>query len=150
MSTQTDLFEKISERSERRQNALENLIIADNLHDNQGTPRPAAYSEWKKDVEVLQGPTRNGLFDISDEILKLKEIKDIMDELSMIEDVLKQQRRALEMLEDLPYEEGIYRPSKLLARLERRKNNIESLRKDASQVYNSVCCFPGLPIAPAN
>lgn len=122
------------------------MILADNAYDSKGTPRPADYWEWKKDVEVLQGPTREGLFDISEEIVELRLIKDIIDELSMIEDVLKQQKRALEMLEGLPYAGPIYRPSMLLPKLVHRKITIEGLQIDARQVYNSVRCFQVLLI----
>src|ERR1700730_18673817 len=102
MTTQTDLFERFCGRSEKMQAALENMISAANLYNEYGTPLPYEYSEWEKAVEVLQSPTKEGIFDISDEISKLREIMDIVDELNAIEDVIRQQKRALEMLRDLP------------------------------------------------
>jgi hypothetical protein len=121
------------------------MIDADDEYEK-GIARPSDYSDWKKEVEELQGPTRKGLFDISEEIVELKSIKDIIDELNMIEDVLKQQKRALEMLEDLPNGGDIYRPSNLLKRLDRRRMNIKGLQEDATQVYQSVRCFQVLLI----
>jgi hypothetical protein len=77
------------------------------------------------------------VFDISEEIRKLSEIKDIQDELQMIEDVVIQQTRALLTLDDVLNDNSRSTASSL-ANVQRLRRTINRYQKDARQAHDEV------------
>ncbi|KAG9232578.1 hypothetical protein BJ875DRAFT_485935 [Amylocarpus encephaloides] len=86
---------------------------------------------------LLKSYRMSGLYDITSEIKNLREIKDISDELHMIEDVLGQQKKSLRMFENVAHGEGDLEnlASKLLQGVELRTETIEQLHHDARHTY---------------
>jgi len=106
-------------------------------------PLPPEYHEWEEAIEELQQPSTGGLFDITNEISNLREIKDITDELHMIDDVLNQQKRALKMYRNVLVDNHDKSVVKLARNVDVRKHTIEQLQKDANQTYGAVSdCIP--------
>jgi len=109
-----------------------------NHNDPLRIPLPPEYHEWEETIEELQQPSTGGLFDITNEISNLREIKDIIDELHMIDDVLNQQKRALKMYKNVLEDNHDKSVMKLARNVEFRKSIIEQLQKDANQTYGAV------------
>src|SRR5258708_3437094 len=136
MADQTDLFASFCGDSEKLQNRLKLMILSIRT-----LPAfPSVFHRWDETFEELQEPSAGGLFDITKEIANLKEIKDISDELNMIEDVLNQQKKALNMFENVAggknQSEQLAR--KLQQRVEERRGTIEQLKRDAKHTYQWV------------
>jgi hypothetical protein len=79
------------------------------------------------------------VFDITEEIRKLREIKDIQDELQMIEDVVIQQTTAIHKLDDAL---GYYDVpvAKGLLNVKNGRDIIQSFQRDGRQAYEEVNC----------
>ncbi|KAH7397978.1 hypothetical protein BKA64DRAFT_673281 [Cadophora sp. MPI-SDFR-AT-0126] len=136
MVEQTILFDDFCTSSRRFQTTLEKVIGA--LRDRErGTPLPEEYEEWEKALSDLQQPAPGDLSDITREIISLRQIKNISDELNMIEDVISQQQRALTMLHNVLGQER-WASEKLLRNIRNRKATVEQLHKDASHTYKQI------------
>lgn len=79
------------------------------------------------------------MFDITEEIRKLREIKDIQDELQMIEDVVIQQTTTIRKLDDAL---GYYDVpvAKALLNVKNGRDIIQSFQRDGRQAYEEVSC----------
>ncbi|KAG4431028.1 hypothetical protein IFR05_013486 [Cadophora sp. M221] len=137
MAHQTSLFEKFCDDSRRLQTTLEKVISAIR-HRERGVSLPDSYEDWEEELSELQQPTTGGLSDITQEIANLREIKDISDELHMIEDVISQQQRALNMFDGAVIGVEKWLPEKLLQNTQKRKRTIEQLHRDASHTYSWI------------
>ncbi|PVH73425.1 hypothetical protein DL98DRAFT_51819 [Cadophora sp. DSE1049] len=136
MVDQTILFDDFCDGSRRLQTTLEKVIGA--IRDREsGIPLPEEYEEWEKTLGDLQQPATGGLSDITQEITNLREIKDISDELRMIEDVISQQQLALNMFHDIAGRKK-WAADTLLQNTRKRKETIEQLHKDASHTYSQI------------
>jgi hypothetical protein len=80
------------------------------------------------------------VFDITEEIRKLGEIKDIQDELQMIEDVVIQQTRAVLTLDDV-VNDNSRSVAKSLENVQRHRRTINRYQKDARQAHDEVGGF---------
>lgn len=133
---------------------LEKLIPATKIYleDNDDATLTADFLTLNAEFEKLQQPTTGGLFDITTEIDRLREIKDISDELHMVEDVLAQQSEAMLLLDDLYMQdyELSRLTSKMLQSARYRKSTIKQLQKDTQQTYNAVTDLLDLKQKQAN
>jgi Asp-tRNA(Asn)/Glu-tRNA(Gln) amidotransferase C subunit len=138
MAKQTELFEQFCRDPEKIQQLLQFITIADRDLKRFDTPLPGEYSYWQKALADLQKPIGDGLFDINGEITTLQEIKDIRDELRMIEDVLRQQIKSVEMMYNVLERRQIYRADEMLQNIQGRIDIIKQLQQDARQAYDGV------------
>jgi len=133
---------------------LERLIPATKIYleDNDDAILTADFLALNAEFEKLQQPTTGGLFDITTEIDRLKEIKDITDELHMVEDVLAQQSEAILLLDDLYMRDYLLSESttKMLQNARYRKSTIKQLQKDTQQTYSAVTDLLDLKQKQAN
>jgi hypothetical protein len=86
------------------------------------------------------------VFDISEEIKKLSEIKDIQDELQMIADVAIQQTKAVLTLDDV-LDDNSRSTVKSLENVQRFRRTINRYQKDARQAHDEVGCIGFYPTA---
>jgi hypothetical protein len=82
------------------------------------------------------------VFDITEEVRKLREIKDIQDELQMIENVLIQQTTAIHNLDDVLgyYDIPI---AKAFLNLKNGRDIVQSFQRDAKQAHEEASCSWG-------
>lgn len=159
MVSQMNLFEQFITYSEKMEEVAEEMDRAD--------PHTTEYKSSRAKVEELQrrlprgcmsnafiprsclspiastNPLGNGLtcyflvFDITEEIRKLREIKDIEDELQMIDDVLVKQTKAIsDFTIALAYNDAPI--SKALRTLRKDRNIIHQYKGDAKHEYSEV------------
>ena len=69
----------------------------------------------------------------------MREVKDIDEELHMIEDVFRQQRKALLMFADILGNQESQAATDLFWAVKHRSGAVNQLGKGARQVYDSVC-----------
>jgi hypothetical protein len=87
------------------------------------------------------------VFDITEEVRKLREIKDIQDELQMIENVLIQQTTAIRKLDDVLdyYDVPV---AKALLNVKNGREIVQSFQRDAKQAYEEASCPRGTCSSP--
>jgi len=138
MSDQTDLFERFCNESKKMQDLLQLMMSAVRNQNRLGIPLPDEYMEWEETLNNLQTPMTGGLFDITTEISTLREVKDIADELYILQDILSQQKKSIQMLYTVLDDKQNYLAIDMLRNIRGREDTIRQLQRHARQAYEGV------------
>lgn len=108
--------------------------------DNNKSPSSASSSSPEEAEKKLQSKS-----DISGEIAVLKEIKDIRDELNILNRILEEQKsiadKLFNPLNKLRMNPGVQEYYAETSGLERRIQDVKKMDRDAERTYLHVCCF---------
>ena len=120
------------------QDILQLMMSAVRNQNRLGIPLPEEYTEWEETLDDLQKPMTGGLFDITTEISTLREVKDIVDELHMLQDVLNQQTKSIQMFYTVLDDRQNYLAIDMLRNIRGREDTLRQLQRHARQAYDGV------------